>query len=152
MAQFRLSRTVPLSATESWQRLTDWPRHGERVPLTRVFVAVGSGRAVGDLVVARTRLGRVGFDDTMEVTVFQPPGPDRPGRCRLVKRGSLVRGWAELTVSMSGSVGSAEVGWREELRVAHLPRTADPLVAAAGRWVFGRALDGLLGGTGSADR
>ena len=147
MARFELSRTLPLSPAECWERVTDWPRHGAGVPLTRVFASRGTGLAVGDVVTARTSVGPVGFADPMEIMVMRPPGPGRDGLCRLLKRGAVVHGWAELRVRASGSGsgdGGAEVGWLEEIRVAGLPRLADPLLERAGRRVFGRALDRLL--------
>ncbi|MBY8882985.1 SRPBCC family protein [Actinacidiphila acidipaludis] len=36
------------------------------------------------------------------------------------------------------------VRWREELRVRGVPRALDPVTVAAGRFIFGRALDTLL--------
>jgi hypothetical protein len=58
------------------------------------------------------------------------------------KRGTVVRGWAELRVGPGPTTGS-DVLWREELTLRGLPRAADPLVAAVGRFTFGRVLDGL---------
>lgn len=78
----------------------------------------------------------------MEVVRWEPPAGGRPGRCRLEKRGSVITGWAEIEVLPEGP--GAVVVWVEELRIRFLPRLLDPLVARAGRLVFGRALDGLL--------
>ncbi|MFJ6617659.1 SRPBCC family protein [Kitasatospora sp. NPDC091335] len=146
MARFVLTRRSPLPPAECWQRLTAWPRHGDRVPFTRVSVARGTGRETGDLVLARTVLGPLRVDDPMEITELVAPGPGRDGRCLLVKRGRPVRGWAELRVRAVGG-GSAAV-WTEELTVAGLPRPLDPLLdpvlARAGRLVFGRVLEHLL--------
>jgi hypothetical protein len=60
------------------------------------------------------------------------------------KRGRLVRGWAEIEVHPAGS--GCRVVWREDLRIASLPRLFDGLTARAGRLVFGRAMTGLLRG------
>ncbi|MEV7027308.1 SRPBCC family protein, partial [Kitasatospora sp. NPDC093558] len=49
---------------------------------------------------------------------------------------------AELRVRALGA--GSEAVWVEELRIAGLPRLFDPMVAAAGRIVFGRVLDHLL--------
>lgn len=141
MAVFDLSRTVPLSAQEAWHRVTDWPGHS-RMPLTRVRVAAGSGTEPGSVVLARTGAGPVGFDDPMEITVWQPPAAGAPGLCRLEKRGRVVRGWAEIRVEPVGT-GSV-VAWREDIRCAGMPPAVDRLLAAAGRPVFGRVLDALL--------
>jgi hypothetical protein len=145
VAEFHLQRTAPLSLDEAWHRLTDWPRHGRAVPLTRVRVLTPPPTAEGTVFVARTGLGPVGFDDRMEVTVWRPPAGDTPGRCRLEKRGRLVRGWAEIEVR-PGPGGRARVVWREELDVRLLPALFDGVLARAARHVFGRAVNRLLRG------
>ncbi|MER7769463.1 SRPBCC family protein [Kitasatospora sp. NPDC096140] len=142
MARFVLTRRTPLPPAVCWERLTAWPRHGERVPFTRVGVARGTGREVGDVVLARTAVGPLRFDDPMEIVELVPPGPGRDGLCRLAKRGRPVRGGAVLRVRAVGG-GSVAV-WAEELRISGVPRFADPVVAATGRLVFGRVLDRLL--------
>ncbi len=144
MARFELSRTAPLSAADSWQRLTDWQRHAERVPFTRVGLAAGSPQGAGGLVVARTSLFGLGFDDPMEIVRWQPPGagPEAAGRCRLEKRGRVVRGWAEITITALGP--NSLVGWDEEVFCRGVPQVAGPALAAVGRRMFGRVLDTLL--------
>jgi hypothetical protein len=98
----------------------------------------------GTVVVARSGLGPLAFDDRMEVTVWLPPADDEPGLCRLEKRGRVVRGWAEIEVR-PGPGGRTRVLWREELAVRFLPSLFDPLLGAAARTVFGRAVNRLLG-------
>ena len=147
VAYFALSRTTGLAPDTCWNRLTDWPRHGNRVPFTTVAALGGSGRAVGDVIVARTALGPLGFDDPMQIVAFSAPTPDRDGVCRLEKRGRIVRGWAELRVRPGErSGGGAEVIWSEEIAVMGVPRVLDPVTERVARVVFGRALDGLLTG------
>lgn len=151
MAVFRIGRTTELTAAECWRRVTDWPAHAAGVPLTSVSVTTPGPAGVGTVFVARTGAGGLGFDDPMEVVRWEPPAAGRPGVCRLEKRGRVVTGWAEIEVrpSAAGSV----VLWVEDLRVRGLPRAADPLLASAGRVVFGAALDGLLSGrSGSRGR
>ncbi|MET8576842.1 SRPBCC family protein [Streptomyces sp. NPDC005012] len=138
MAEFLLERTVPLPLDEAWRRVTDWPRHGDVVPFTRVT-------SDGRFVRARTGLGPAGFLDLMEITVWSPPVDGAAGLCRLEKRGRVVRGWAELEV-LPGPGGRSRVRWREDLGIRFLPRLADPVVRATGRYVFGRALNRLLRG------
>ncbi|MEU9048337.1 MULTISPECIES: SRPBCC family protein [unclassified Kitasatospora] len=142
MARFVLTRRSPLPPAVCWERLTAWPRHGERVPFTRVGVARGTGREAGDVVLARTSVGPLRFDDPMEIVELVAPAPGRDGLCRLVKRGRPVRGGAVLRVRAVD--GGSEAVWAEELRIAGLPRFADPVIAALGRVVFGRVLDRLL--------
>ncbi|MEU6239318.1 SRPBCC family protein [Kitasatospora sp. NPDC047058] len=147
MAHFVLTRHSLLPPAVCWERLTDWPRHGERVPFTRVSVGSGSGRRVGDVIVARTALGPVRlFDDPMEITEFCAPAPGGDGVCRLEKRGRPVLGGAELRVrAVDGGRGSrSEVTWAETVALAGVPGVFDPVVAGVGRLVFGRVLDRLL--------
>jgi hypothetical protein len=140
---FSLERTAPLPPAEAWRRLTTWHRHGAAVPLTRVTVTPAAPTGPGTLVVARTGLGPLAFEDPMEVTVWCPPLDDVPGHCRLEKRGRLVRGWAEIDVR-PGPGGRSRVIWREELDVRLLPSAFDGVLAGAGRYVFGRAVNRLL--------
>ncbi|MFF4587622.1 SRPBCC family protein [Streptomyces sp. NPDC001388] len=143
MVNFQLERTAPLSLEEAWRRLTEWHRHGEVVPLTRVTVVTPPPAGEGTVFVARSGLGPFALDDRMEVTVWHPPADDEPGRCRLEKRGRMVRGWAEIEV-WPGPGGRTRVVWREELRIRFLPSPFDPLVRTTARAVFGRAVNRLL--------
>ncbi|ARX81108.1 MULTISPECIES: SRPBCC family protein [Streptomyces] len=142
MALFRVERATPLSPAEAWRRLTDWERHGRVVPLTRVTVSGGLPRGLGTVFTARSGVGPLAFDDPMEVTVWRPPDAARGGLCRLVKRGAVVTGWAEIEVWPQGR--GTRVVWREELRIRWLPRLLDPVVARVAARVFGRAAGALL--------
>jgi hypothetical protein len=73
----------------------------------------------------------------MEVVAWDPPR-----FCRIEKRGRVMLGWAELSVTAAGT-GSI-VTWREEAVPARQPRFARPLADAAGRRLFTRVLRGLL--------
>jgi uncharacterized protein YndB with AHSA1/START domain len=139
---FRVERTVPGPPEEVWRRLTDWPAHGRQVPLTRTTLLTPGRDGVGTRFVARTGIGRLSFDDPMEVVRWEPPAAGRPGVCRLSKSGRVVRGWAQ--VEVTASPGGCRVLWTEELSVRGLPRAFDPVLARAGRVLFGRAVDGLL--------
>ncbi|MEV7569630.1 SRPBCC family protein [Streptomyces tanashiensis] len=144
MSLFRLERSSPLAPEEVWRRLTDWPAHGRQVPLTRTRVLTPGPNAAGTRFTARTGIGRLSFDDPMEVVRWEPPAAGRPGVCRLAKSGRVVRGWALVEVTGVPGGGSRVV-WTEELSVRGVPRAFDPVLAAAGRLLFGRALTGLLG-------
>ncbi|MFF4396467.1 SRPBCC family protein [Streptomyces sp. NPDC001480] len=143
MVNFLLERTAPLPIDEAWRRLTDWSRHADAVPLTRITVVTDPPTRQGTVVVARSGIGPLAFDDRMEVTVWRPPRDGEPGLCRLVKRGRVVLGWAELEVR-PGPGGRTRVVWREELRVRRLPSAFDRPLAATARTVFGRAVNTLL--------
>ncbi|MGC5345512.1 SRPBCC family protein [Streptomyces sp. DT24] len=142
MAVFRIERFTALSVTDAWHRVTDWERHATRVPLTSITVTTAPPTRTGTVFVARTGIGPLGFDDPMEVVRWTPPSVGRAGLCRLEKRGRVVRGRASIDVYPTES--GAHVVWVEELRVRRLPRWGDPLLATAGRKVFGRVLDDLL--------
>ncbi|MFJ5814109.1 SRPBCC family protein [Streptomyces sp. NPDC093108] len=142
MAVFRIERFASLPAAESWRRVTDWERHAEHVPLTTITVLPGTPTGVGTVFVARTGVGPLAFDDPMEVVRWTPPTGGRAGLCRLEKRGSPVLGRASIDVYPTDS--GSHVVWVEELGVRLLPRWGDPLIAGAGRRIFGRVLDGLL--------
>jgi hypothetical protein len=142
VSPFVVVHDSPLSVGEAWARVTDWPRHGEHVPFTHVEVTTDAPPGVGTVFNARTRVGRFGFDDPMEVVVWQPPADGAPGFCRIEKRGRFMLGWAELTVD-SRPVGSRTT-WREDARPARLPAFAGGVSAFAGRAVFGRVVRGLL--------
>lgn len=143
MATFCLERTPPLPPDETWRRLTEWPRHGGAVPLTRVTVLTPAPTGAGTRFVARTGLGPLGFDDPMEVTLWRPPAGGGPGLCRLEKRGRVILGRAEIEVRQDPG-GGTRVRWSEELRVRFLPALFDPLLDRAARAMFGRAVDRLL--------
>ncbi|WP_432136994.1 MULTISPECIES: SRPBCC family protein [unclassified Streptomyces] len=143
MVIFHLERTAPLPLDETWRRLTEWHRHGDVAPLTRVRVLTPPPTHEGTEFVARTGVGPLGFDDRMEVTVWSPPTKDAPGRCRLEKRGWLMRGWAEIEVA-PGPGGRSSVLWREDLRVRLLPSLFDPALRVTARTLYGRAVNALL--------
>ncbi|MFE3165714.1 SRPBCC family protein [Streptomyces sp. NPDC059224] len=145
MVTFLLQRTAPLPIDEAWRRLTEWSAHADAVPLTRITVLTDPPTRQGTVLVARSGLGPLFFEDPMEVTVWEPPDDGGSGRCRLVKRGRVVLGWAELEVH-PGPGGRTRVVWYEELRVRGLPSALDPLVLRTSRAVFGRAVNALLRG------
>ncbi|WP_411102408.1 SRPBCC family protein [Streptomyces sp. cmx-4-9] len=143
MPVIRIVHTTEWGPAAAWSRLTDWERHGAQVPLTRTIVTTPPPNGVGTSFTARTGVGGLGFDDPMDVVVWRPPAADAPGLVRLEKRGRIVTGWAEIGVRARPGGGS-EVRWDESLRLRALPRLLDPLVAAAGRRMFSRALHRLL--------
>jgi hypothetical protein len=141
MPGFDVVCTTALSAPQAWKRVTDWRRHQDFVPFTKITVSrdpvTGS-----ESFVARTAVGPLGFDDPMTVTYARAPTLSDPGVARIVKRGPFVVGWAVLTVTPS-PIGS-EVHWHEQAR---LRGTRGPVVALVDKVVaggFGRILDGLL--------
>lgn len=139
---FVIERECALPAEEAWRRMTAWERHTATVPLTRITVLTPPPDGVGTAFVARTGIGRLGFDDPMRVTRWEPPTGTSPGRCRLEKSGRVVTGWAEIEVHAHPT--GSRVLWREDLHVWRLPRPLDRPTALAGRLVFGRVIGTLL--------
>jgi hypothetical protein len=137
MAEFTVDQDSSLAPVDAFARLVDWPQHARFVPLTTITVTTTSPAGVGTVFVARTGVGRRGFEDPMEVVAWDPPR-----FCRIEKRGSVVLGWAELTVEARD--GGSHVTWREEAMPARLPPGAGWVAAAAGRRLFGRVLRGVL--------
>ncbi|MGW5326575.1 SRPBCC family protein [Streptomyces sp. NPDC004014] len=143
MPFFSVERTVPLPPEEAWRRLTEWPRHGEAVPFTRITVLTPEPTREGTGFVARTGVGPFGFDDPMEVTVWRPPADGGTGLCRLEKHGRVILGWAEIEVSPRPG-GRTRVVWREDARIRFVPRIFDVLVARTARAIFGHTANRLL--------
>ena len=73
MALFTVTQDSDLSPEQAWARLTDWPEHGRWVPLTDISVEPEGPSDVGTVFTARTHVGRVGFDDPMEIVSWSPP-------------------------------------------------------------------------------
>ncbi len=130
MALIEIVREVRLTPKESWDRLTDWQRHGEFVPLTRISLTPNGFDAF-------TGVGRLGFHDPMDVVESR-----EPQFCRLEKRGRVVTGWAELSVDALGE--GSRVTWREDIHVRGMPRLMNGVTRASSRRLFCRVIDGLL--------
>jgi hypothetical protein len=130
---------APVEAT--WAALVDWPSHARWVPFTRIRVLTPSGAGVGARFVARTGVGPLGFDDPMEIVLWQPPTADRPGECEVVKQGRVVLGGAHLEVAPLPG-GRSRATWREEVEVVpvRLTRPFGRLIGAAARRAFTRTL------------
>jgi hypothetical protein len=126
---FEIVREVPLSQEETFARLTDWKRHAEVLPFTDV-------RATRTRIVIRTGVGRLGFDDPMDIVQWDPPR-----FCRLEKRGRVVHGWADICVWPTDT--GSKVVWREVAHVTGVPRIMGRVESAVGSALFGRLLNGL---------
>lgn len=134
MAHFTAVVEVSAPAAAVWARMTDWPAHSRWVPLTRVRILTGSGDGVGARFVGRTGIGPIGFDDPMEITRWQPPRDDVPGRCEVVKLGRFVTGHARFDVT-SLADARTQVVWKGTIEVPPrvlTRRLAGVLGAAAG--------------------
>lgn len=144
MADFVIRASSPLPASECFDRLVDWDRHSSAIPLTRLQHD-GSAR-VGQRFVARTGIGRVGFDDPMEVELLRRPEGDSPGDLpgvvEVAKHGRVIGGRVRWTVAPTAT--GTEVAWSQHLSIGWLPRWLDPVVGLFGRLAYGAGLRRLL--------
>ncbi|MGI5184444.1 SRPBCC family protein [Dactylosporangium sp. CA-152071] len=145
MARFSVTLDVAAPAGRVWAALVDWPRHGDWAPLTSVRVVTPRPDGIGATFVARSGIGRVGFDDPMTVAVWRPPAGDEPGdepgRCDVDKSGRVIHGTAAFDViPLPG--GRSLVVWHEDVTVMPhaLTRRFPLIVTAVGRIGFRRAL------------
>lgn len=140
MAPVRTDIIVAATPRQAWELVTDWTSHSRWIPRTRVTLDSDSPVPAGEgtRFTGRTALGRIGFDDPMVVTEWQPPDESGNGRCRVLKRGPWLTGWAEVKVAATD--GGTRVSWLEEVRTRWVPRFADPLVSAVGSVLFSRVL------------
>ncbi len=144
MADFVIRARSPLPASACFERLVDWDAHSAAIPLTRLQHE-GDAR-LGQLFVARTGIGRLGFDDPMVVELLRPPAGDQPGDLAgsvvVAKQGRVIGGRVRWTVTPTED--GSEVEWTQHLVVDWLPRWVDPVVGALGRIAYGTGLRRIL--------
>ena len=120
MAELVLTQEVDAPADRVFEVLTDWAVHDRWMLLTR---AEGD-HAEGGEIRAFTGVGRLGFLDTMVITVWEPP------RRAVVRHiGKVVRGSGAFEVEDLGA-GRSRVVWSEWvlLPFGALGRLAWPVV------------------------
>lgn len=133
---FELQLHVPDPATRVWDRLVELDRHTAAVPLTLV-TPVGERMHEGLNFAGETRLGPVGFVDTMVVKRADPPAAPHPGRLVVEKFGP-VAGRVEATVEQVAT--GTLVVWRQSLQPAWLPAALRPLGAALAKLAYGAGI------------
>ena len=112
------SRAVDLPPEVVFAALTDPSLQSRWILATRVRATASGGDAPaapgpGGVLVARTAVGGIGFDDTMRVTEYEPPR-----RWRVEHVGRLVRGWGQWGVLPRGESGrGCRVYWAEEFEL-----------------------------------
>ena len=109
-ASLVLTVDVDAPVERTWAGATDWAGQGEWMLGTRVRPTAQEGRGVGGGIEAFTGVGRLGFLDTMQITLWEPPH-----RCHVLHTGRLVRGTGAFEVHPRGS-GSTFL-WREDLEL-----------------------------------
>ena len=109
---------IPAPAEQVWQAITDWPSQGTWMPGTKVWVEGSQAEGIGATIAAFTGLGRLGFLDTMTVTVWNPPLD-----CEVEHTGRVVRGTGWMSVRpATGALDSDQTPgckfiWGERLTV-----------------------------------
>jgi hypothetical protein len=103
VAELVVSQVVAAPAEQVWDALTDWDAHDRWMLLTHAE----GGRAEGESISAFTGIGRIGFLDTMTITVWEPPR-----RAVVRHTGKVVRGSGSFEVQPLGDRRSRVV-WSE---------------------------------------
>ena len=127
-----LTVDVNASAEQTWEGVTDWSRQGEWMLGTRVRGTGQDGVGVGGGIEAFTGVKRLGFLDTMQITVWEPPY-----RCEVLHTGRVVRGTGVFEVRERGE-GRSTFVWSEvlDLPLGLVGRAGWPLI----RPLFARAV------------
>ena len=149
MHRFGIALESPLPAPAAWDRVLDLRAHSRVAPLTRITVgAVPAGNLrPGHRFIARTALGRVGFDDVMTVAEVSPPAAGMPGRARIVKSGRVIRGEVVITVTPKDRLapdGGSTVRWDQDFALGPLSGPLGRLAASVARLAYRSALHRLL--------
>lgn len=115
---------VDAPAEQTWRAAVDWERQGEWVLGTTVRATAQGGVGVGGGLEAFTGVGRLGFLDTMVITVWEPPR-----RCEVLHTGRVVRGTGVFSVE-ERPAGRSRFVWEEvlELPLGVVGRLGWPLV------------------------
>ena len=108
-ASLVLTVDVDAPVTDTWEGVTDWAGQGEWMLGTRVWPTAQGGRGVGGGIEAFTGIGPLGFPDTMEITLWEPPR-----RCHVRHVGRVVRGTGAMEVEPLPD-GRSRFVWREDL-------------------------------------
>lgn len=140
MARFTTHREVAATAGRTWDLITDWSAHGRWVPLTAMTITSGSG-GLGTVFVGRSGVGRLAFDDVMEVVRWEPPTATRAGTASIAHRGRVVLGSAEVqVVPLPGD--RCRLRWTEDVALLSRRLSAPllPFLAVGGRLAFGHVL------------
>lgn len=103
MAELVLTQDVDAPAARVFEVLTDWSVHDRWM----LFTSAEGDNAEGGEIRAFTGVGRLGFLDTMTITVWEPPR-----RAVVRHTGKVVRGSGSFEVEDLGG-GRSRVVWSE---------------------------------------
>ncbi len=118
---------VDAPAAAVWAAITDWERQSEWMLGTTVRSTGrggdGAGHGVGAGIEAFTGVGRLGFLDTMVITLWDPPR-----RCEVLHTGRVVRGTGVFEV-LELPENRSRLVWSEQLVLGRMTRLGFPVVA-----------------------
>ena len=119
-----LTVDVDAPVERTWAGAVDWAGQGDWMLGTRVRPTRAGGQGVGGAIEAFTGFGPLGFLDTMDITLWEPPH-----RCHVLHTGRLVKGTGAFEVEALPA-GRSRFVWREdlELPLGALGRLGWPLV------------------------
>lgn len=139
IAHLSVSVLVSAPVQEVWDATTDWDRQSQWMLGTRVRGTVHGGRHVGGGIEAWTGVGRIGFLDTMVITVWEPPY-----RCLVEHTGKPLKGTGAFEVEDAGA-GVSRLTWTEdiELPLGALGRLGWPVVRPIVRLGIAHSLNKL---------
>lgn len=146
-ASFTVEIRCSQPPAEAIGRILDLRQHSRVIPLTTVTPSVAAkSLAVGSRLVARTGLGRLGFDDVMLVEELSFGADGSAAGARISKHGRAIRGAIHLSVAPTPD-GSL-VRWHQEVRLPWLARALQPLAARVLKLGYRAVLGTLLSGGG----
>ena len=111
MEHIELTVAVNAPAQKVWDAITNWEAQSQWMLGTKVWPVDGDGKGVGGKIEAFTGIWRIGFLDTMEITIWEAPA-----RCDVLHTGRVVRGTGTFEV-ISVSPTSSNFVWSEDLDI-----------------------------------
>ena len=109
MEHIELEVLIQAPAQKVWDGITNWQAQSQWMLGTKVWPVDGDGTGVGGKIEAFTGIWRIGFLDTMEITIWEAPA-----RCDVLHTGRVVRGTGTFEV-ISVSPTSSNFVWSEDL-------------------------------------
>ncbi len=129
-------------AAELWWEMTDWPRHADWIPATRIELGADDASSVGGHFTAYTGFGPLVLVDRMRVAELEWKADEERGSCVVDKLGPVLRGHAGFGVEAVGPSTSRLV-WFEDVDVPYLPGFLAPLVGRLARDGFRQGMSRL---------
>jgi hypothetical protein len=109
------------NAGKVWNALTDWESHSRWIPLTKIIIldeGENKLRGLGTIFIGRTGIGKLSFDDKMQVNRFLSPSGNEHGvgKVSLNKLNKHIHGFAGFQVHpLDGN--TCEVLWVENITI-----------------------------------